>query len=75
MRELDIREFNAAGSEKFIYLISTRAGGVSTAPGSPAADGWCVEVGINLASADIVVLYDSDWNPHVDLQVAAAAVG
>ena len=38
-RELDIREFNAPGSPKFIYLISTKAGGV----------------GINLATADCVV--------------------
>lgn len=40
------------GSEKFIFLLSTRAGGL----------------GINLATADIVVLYDSDWNPQMDLQ-------
>jgi hypothetical protein len=40
-------------SEKFIFLLSTRAGGL----------------GINLATADIVVLYDSDWNPQMDLQV------
>ncbi|VAH02268.1 unnamed protein product [Triticum turgidum subsp. durum] len=44
--------FNKPGSEKFIFLLSTRAGGL----------------GINLATADIVVLYDSDWNPQVDLQ-------
>jgi SNF2 family DNA or RNA helicase len=39
-------------SEKFVFLLSTRAGGL----------------GINLATADIVVLYDSDWNPQMDLQ-------
>jgi SWI/SNF-related matrix-associated actin-dependent regulator of chromatin subfamily A member 5 len=27
-------------------------------------------LGINLATADIVVLYDSDWNPQVDLQAS-----
>ncbi|KAM3400942.1 hypothetical protein ACQJBY_001005 [Aegilops geniculata] len=47
-----IVSFNKPGSEKFIFLLSTRAGGL----------------GINLATADIVVLYDSDWNPQVDLQ-------
>jgi SWI/SNF-related matrix-associated actin-dependent regulator of chromatin subfamily A member 5 len=51
-RERMIEEFNAEGSDKFIFLLSTRAGGL----------------GINLASADTVILYDSDWNPQVDLQ-------
>ncbi|KAK3286291.1 hypothetical protein CYMTET_6147 [Cymbomonas tetramitiformis] len=51
-RELDVRTFNAAGSRIFLYLISTKAGGQ----------------GINLATADTVVLYDSCWNPQVDLQ-------
>lgn len=47
-----IDEYNKPDSEKFIFLLTTRAGGL----------------GINLTSADIVVLYDSDWNPQADLQ-------
>lgn len=47
-----IDEYNKPGSEKFIFLLTTRAGGL----------------GINLTSADTVVLYDSDWNPQADLQ-------
>lgn len=51
-RESQIDEYNKEGSSKFVFLLSTRAGGL----------------GINLATADIVILYDSDWNPQVDLQ-------
>ena len=51
-RRLDVRRYNAQGSNIFVFLISTRAGGL----------------GLNLASADTVILYDSDWNPQVDLQ-------
>jgi len=47
-----IDEFNKPNSSKFIFLLTTRAGGL----------------GINLATADIVIMYDSDWNPQVDLQ-------
>jgi SWI/SNF-related matrix-associated actin-dependent regulator of chromatin subfamily A member 5 len=47
-----IDEYNKPDSEKFVFLLTTRAGGL----------------GINLTSADIVVLYDSDWNPQADLQ-------
>ncbi|CAO3680362.1 unnamed protein product [Umbelopsis ramanniana] len=47
-----IDEYNKPDSSKFIFLLTTRAGGL----------------GINLTSADIVVLFDSDWNPQVDLQ-------
>ena len=49
VREEQIIAFNAPNSEKFIFLLSTRAGGL----------------GINLATADVVILYDSDWNPQV----------
>ena len=51
-REDMIDSYNAPGSEKFVFLLSTRAGGL----------------GINLTTADTVVIYDSDWNPQMDLQ-------
>jgi SWI/SNF-related matrix-associated actin-dependent regulator of chromatin subfamily A member 5 len=51
-RERHIEAFTRPDSEKFIFLISTRAGGL----------------GLNLMTANIVVLYDSDWNPQIDLQ-------
>lgn len=44
-RILAIDDYNKPNSEKFIFLLTTRAGGL----------------GINLTTADIVVLYDSDW--------------
>lgn len=49
-REEQIEEFSSPDTEKFIFLISTRAGGL----------------GINLVTANHVVLYDSDFNPQVD---------
>ncbi|KAG5190619.1 P-loop containing nucleoside triphosphate hydrolase protein [Tribonema minus] len=51
-RDSQMAEFNAPNSPKFCFLLSTRAGGL----------------GINLQTADTVVLYDSDWNPQADLQ-------
>ena len=41
-------------SDIFVFLLSTRAGGL----------------GINLTAADTVIFYDSDWNPTVDQQVS-----
>jgi SWI/SNF-related matrix-associated actin-dependent regulator of chromatin subfamily A member 5 len=52
VRDEAIESFMAEGSEKFIFLLSTRAGGL----------------GLNLWKADQVVLYDSDWNPQMDIQ-------
>ena len=52
VREDYIDSFNKPDSEKFIFLLSTRAGGL----------------GINLQTANVVILYDSDWNPQADLQ-------
>jgi len=51
-RDAAMDTFNAPNSPKFCFLLSTRAGGL----------------GINLQTADVVILYDSDWNPQVDLQ-------
>jgi hypothetical protein len=46
-------DFNAKGSDYFIFILSTKAGGL----------------GLNLQSADTVILFDSDWNPQNDEQV------
>ena len=48
-RENLIDVYNQPDSPKFAFLLSTRAGGL----------------GINLQTADTVILYDSDWNPQV----------
>ncbi|GAB1212720.1 hypothetical protein ATERTT37_001867 [Aspergillus terreus] len=56
-RRLAIEHFNAPGSSDFAFILSTRAGGL----------------GINLMTADTVVLFDSDWNPQADLQAMARA--
>ena len=52
VRDEHIDAFNAPGSSKFVFLLSTRAGGL----------------GVNLQTADTVIIYDSDWNPQMDLQ-------
>lgn len=56
-RRVAIDHFNAPDSPDFCFLLSTRAGGL----------------GINLMTADTVVLFDSDWNPQADLQAMARA--
>ncbi|EUB63929.1 Chromodomain-helicase-DNA-binding protein [Echinococcus granulosus] len=56
-RQSAIDRFNSHGAAPFVFLLSTRAGGE----------------GINLASADTVILFDSDWNPFRDMQALARA--
>lgn len=57
LRQEAIDRFNAPGAQQFAFLLSTRAGGL----------------GINLATADTVIIYDSDWNPHNDIQAFSRA--
>merc|ERR1712012_396413 len=57
MRQEAIDRFNKPNAEQFVFLLSTRAGGL----------------GINLATADTVIIYDSDWNPHNDIQAFSRA--
>ena len=47
-----MEKFNATNSEYDVFLLSTRAGGL----------------GLNLQTADTVIIFDSDWNPQMDLQ-------
>jgi chromodomain-helicase-DNA-binding protein 7 len=54
-RQQLIGRFNAEGSDIFIFLLGTRAGGL----------------GITLNAADTVIFFDSDWNPQNDLQAQA----
>ncbi|EMT65255.1 Chromodomain helicase hrp3 [Fusarium odoratissimum] len=56
-RRMAINHFNADDSDDFCFLLSTRAGGL----------------GINLMTADTVIIFDSDWNPQADLQAMARA--
>lgn len=56
-RRIAMEHFNAPESADFAFLLSTRAGGL----------------GINLMTADTVILFDSDWNPQADLQAMARA--
>ena len=45
-------KFNDPNSPYFVFILSTRAGGQ----------------GLNLQAADTVIIFDSDWNPQMDLQ-------
>lgn len=51
-RGAKVKQFNAPDSEYFMFLLSTRAGGL----------------GLNLQTADTVIIFDSDWNPQMDQQ-------
>merc|ERR1712157_124839 len=51
-RQKQMDEFNNSSSDIFVFLLSTRAGGL----------------GINLTAADTCIIFDSDWNPHQDSQ-------
>lgn len=50
-----LERFNEDDSDVFVFILSTRAGGL----------------GLNLQTADTVIMFDSDWNPQADLQVKA----
>ena len=54
---MQVSRFNDPGSSLAVFLLSTRAGGV----------------GLNLQAADTVIMYDTDWNPQIDLQAQARA--
>ncbi|OEH78455.1 chromodomain helicase DNA binding protein chd1 swi2 snf2 [Cyclospora cayetanensis] len=57
VRRKAMEQFNSRSSNDFCFLLSTKAGGL----------------GINLTSADTVIIFDSDWNPQNDLQAEARA--
>lgn len=54
-RQQAIDRYSKPDSDKFVFLLCTRAGGQ----------------GINLTCADTVIIYDSDWNPQNDVQAQA----
>jgi SNF2 family DNA or RNA helicase len=52
-----VERFGRKSCQRFVMLLSTRAGGL----------------GLNLTAADVVIIFDSDWNPQNDLQAMARA--
>lgn len=58
LRQAAIDRFSKPDSDRFVFLLCTRAGGL----------------GINLTAADTVIIYDSDWNPQNDIQVLCSVV-
>ena len=56
-RNASVDRFNDPAYNRYVMLLSTRAGGL----------------GLNLTSADTVIIYDSDWNPQNDIQAQARA--
>ena len=56
-RQASIDRYNNPHKKRDVFLLSTKAGGV----------------GINLTSANVVIIYDSDWNPQNDVQATARA--
>lgn len=57
LRQAAIDRFCKPDSDRFVFLLCTRAGGL----------------GINLTAADTCIIFDSDWNPQNDLQVMGRA--
>uniref|UniRef100_A0A8C3TDR1 Chromodomain helicase DNA binding protein 7 n=1 Tax=Chelydra serpentina TaxID=8475 RepID=A0A8C3TDR1_CHESE len=55
LRQAAIDRFSRPDSDRFVFLLCTRAGGL----------------GINLTAADTCIIFDSDWNPQNDLQAQA----
>lgn len=55
LRQAAIDRFSKPDSDRFVFLLCTRAGGL----------------GINLTAADTVIIFDSDWNPQNDIQAQA----
>ena len=85
-RQVRIDRFNHPASDRFVFLLSTRAGMVhkhfSILHYLFFTNHFYVfylftcllgGLGINLATADTVIIYDADWNPHNDMQALSRA--